>query len=299
MIVSWNISAGNTEFEELLRNTTSYLEADARTRPHHYLSMDPQGLEDDAYRALVHQSRGTVFENTIELCSGHRFPDIVAARYWGVEVKSTKRNRWTSTGNSVLETTRVGDVSHIYLLFGKLHEPIGFRYRSYEQCLYAIAVTHSPRYLVDMDTPAGHSIFERMDMSYDDIRHLEKPIQAIIRYYRQKLGPDEDLWWLDSGEEDTQIHSIAVQPWSHLDAPARHHLQNLAMALFPEIFGGGNRKYAKLAAWLAGSHGVVSPPSGTHSLRVGRYRSPTTGFSTSMFHASSSICTTMRKRSHP
>ena len=259
MIVSSNITARNREFEDLLKRTTFYLEADARTKPEYYLAREPEALEEDVYRALVDRSTGSVFENTIVLYSGHSFPDIVAARYWGVEVKSTRRNQWRTTGNSVLETTRVGDVSHIYLLFGKLHAPIGFRYRSYEQCLYGIAVTHSPRYLVDMDTPTGDSIFDLMNISYDEIRHLEKPIQAIIRYYRQKLGPDEDLWSLDSGEEDTESHSISVRLWSHLDASEKHRLQNLAMVLFPEIFGRGNRKYAKLAAWLAGSHGVVSP----------------------------------------
>lgn len=259
MIISSNITAETNDFEQLLNNTTSALEADVRIKPNYYLSRGGQALEEDVYKALVDQSRGGMFENTIELYSGHSFPDIVVNKYWGVEVKSTKQNHWKSTGNSVLETTRVGDVLRIYLFFGKLHEPIGFRYRSYENCLCDIAVTHSPRYLIDMETPSGNNIFDLMNTSYDELRQLEKPIQAIIRYYRQKLGPDEDLWWLDSGEDDFGRQSISVQLWSHLDAQEKRSLRNQAMALFPEIFSSGTQKYAKLAAWLAGSHGVVSP----------------------------------------
>lgn len=49
-------------------------------------------------------------------------------------------------GGSVAEGTRVEDVEHIFILFGKLHKPVEFRTRRYEECLCDIAVTHSPRY---------------------------------------------------------------------------------------------------------------------------------------------------------
>jgi len=81
VIVSSNIAAETNEFEQLLNKTTSYLEADARKHPNYYLSMEWQALEKDVYKELVDQSRGGIFENTIELHSGHRFPDIVANRY--------------------------------------------------------------------------------------------------------------------------------------------------------------------------------------------------------------------------
>jgi hypothetical protein len=49
-----------------------------------------------------------------------------------------------------LETTRVEDVDRIYMMFGKLNKPVEVRFRPYECCLYEVAVTHSPRYLIDM-----------------------------------------------------------------------------------------------------------------------------------------------------
>ena len=70
-------------------------------------------LEDDVKSALEECAIGTPFENTIEKISGQKFPDIVAAKFYGVEVKSTKENHWTSTGSSILETTRVADVENI------------------------------------------------------------------------------------------------------------------------------------------------------------------------------------------
>ena len=77
-------------------------------------------MEDDVKSALEECAIGTPFENTIEKISGQKFPDIVAAKFYGVEVKSTKENHWTSTGSSILETTRVADVERIYMTFGKL-----------------------------------------------------------------------------------------------------------------------------------------------------------------------------------
>lgn len=42
----------------------------------------------------------------IRLVSAQYFPDIIAEKYYGVEVKSTKENHWTSTGSSIVESTR-------------------------------------------------------------------------------------------------------------------------------------------------------------------------------------------------
>ncbi|WP_212744209.1 hypothetical protein [Maribacter sp. ACAM166] len=53
---------------------------------------------------------GSEFENSIELIGGQKFPDIVAKKFYGIEVKTTTQNHWKTTGNSVLESTRVDDV---------------------------------------------------------------------------------------------------------------------------------------------------------------------------------------------
>ena len=95
------------------------------------------------------------------MVSGQRFPDIVAGQHFGVEVKSTKENKWVSTGSSIVESTRVDDVGSIYMLFGKLGGiPAEFRCKPYQNCLYDIAVTHSPLFDRHERVTRKHYIFQ-------------------------------------------------------------------------------------------------------------------------------------------
>ena len=120
MIVSVNPHPPLPEFQRLMARTDDLLNADALTRPNYYATRGGNPLEDDVEAALIESAKGTAFENTIEKISGQRFPDIIAAKYYGVEVKSTKDDHWTSTGSSILETTRVNGIERIYMTFGKL-----------------------------------------------------------------------------------------------------------------------------------------------------------------------------------
>lgn len=87
-----------------------------------------------------------------ELVSGHVFPDIILHECnYGVEIKSTQKDAWTSTGSSIVESSRSEKANRIYLLFGKLGGEPEFRCKPYQQCLSNIAVTHAPRYLIDMN----------------------------------------------------------------------------------------------------------------------------------------------------
>ena len=82
----------------------------------------------------------------IDLVSGQRFPDIVLHETtYGVEIKSTLKDSWKSTGSSIVESTRDIDTDRIFLLFGKLGGAPEFRCKPYQMCLSNIAVTHSPR----------------------------------------------------------------------------------------------------------------------------------------------------------
>ena len=173
MIVSVNPKPSIAEFADLMKKTDDLLNYDATQRPTYYAHRGGNPLEDDVHSALEECAKGTVFENTIEKISGQKFPDIVAARFYGVEVKSTKDNHWTSTGSSILETTRVADVERIYMTFGKLGgNPIEFLSKPYEKCLSGIAVTHMPRYLIDMRLKDGETIFDKIGIEYDVLRNF-------------------------------------------------------------------------------------------------------------------------------
>lgn len=150
MIISVNPKPSMQEFADLMRRTDILLNKEALSNPEYYKRRGGSPLEDDVKVALDECAKGTTFAGTIEKISGQRFPDIVAAKFYGVEVKSTKEDHWTSTGSSILESSRVQDVERIYMTFGKLGGQVQFLSRPYEECLYDIKATHMPRYVIDM-----------------------------------------------------------------------------------------------------------------------------------------------------
>ena len=254
MIISVNPQPTLEEFRQLMRKTDELLNADARRRPTYYASRGGNPLEDDVKEALDESARGTVFEHTIEKVSGQRFPDIVAAQYYGVEVKSTKDDHWTSTGSSILESTRISDVRRIFMTFGKLGgDPIEFLSRPYEECLYGIAVTHMPRYLIDMRIEPADTIFAKMGIPYDELRTMENPVAPVAAYYRKQLKPGESLWW--AGDAVDEPVSATIRLWKNLTPEKKRFYTIYGCVNFPEIFGGN---YDRYALWLT-SQGVVDP----------------------------------------
>lgn len=201
-------------------------------------------------------AQGTSFEGTIVEWDGRRFPDIVANKFYGIEVKTTTKNHWKTTGNSVLESTRIEDVERIFMLFGKLGKPIEFRGRAYEECLSEVVVTHSPRYLIDMNLEKGKTIFDKINTSYDTLRKKKNPIKPITDYYKSKLKPGQDLWWIQDTEKAS---NLIINIWSNLSLIEKQEIKNRAMAYFPEVFSNRGDKFARLAIWLVTQEAVVCP----------------------------------------
>src|SRR5690554_5148707 len=143
-----------------------------------------RNLEPYVRDVMTDLAVGTPFEDSIELIGGQKFPDIIAKKYYGVEIKTTTKNHWRTTGNSIMESTRIEDVERIYMLFGKLGAPIKFKSRIYQECLAEVVVTHSPRYLIDMNLEEGNTIFDKINTPYDILRRSESPAKPIINYYR-------------------------------------------------------------------------------------------------------------------
>ncbi len=254
MIVSVNPHPDMEEFRKLMENTDQLLNHDALERPEYYASRGGNPLEDDVKDALDQCAKGTPFAGTIEKVSGQKFPDIVAAKFYGVEVKSTKENHWTSTGSSILETTRVDGVERIFMTFGKLGgRPIEFLSKPYEECLYGIAVTHMPRYLIDMRLHKGETIFDKIGIPYNELRTMENPVAPVARYYRQQLKPGESLWW--TGDSSDETVSATIRLWKNLEKDQKRFLTVYGCVNFPEVFGGD---YDRYALWLT-SQGIVDP----------------------------------------
>ncbi len=259
MIISTNREPSLEEFELLCQRMCAYMNDRAKAEPEYYLSKGAQRLEPEVKAALDIVAKGTRFENTIEIIGGQRFPDIVVARYYGVEVKSTKEDKWTMIGGSVAEGTRVEDVEHIFILFGKLHKPIEFRIRRYEECLCDIAVTHSPRYKIDMELKKGETIFDKMGIPYHEMLKLANPIEPVVEYFRSILKPGESLWWVNGKDAAEGDAPAKIRMWKTLSKEEREELVAQGFALFPELFSRRLNKYERFTLWLVANHGVISP----------------------------------------
>lgn len=250
-----NQQAALREFELLMEKTTAYMNKVAQSS-NHYVGCDSKRLEQETFIAMKENCKNTAFHpEDIQLISGQRFPDIVAANYFGVEVKSSKEDKWTSTGSSIVESTRIKDVSHIYLLFGKLGgNPIAFRCKPYQDCLYDIAVTHSPRYLIDMEIPQQKTIFAKMGIEYDRFRLSDDPIATVRSYYLEKIKKENKAampWWIGS---DT-VTSPTLRLWDEKALGSNIYKAQMLM-LFPTEICRSN--YARAALWLCVRHSVIN-----------------------------------------
>lgn len=265
MIISENGKPPRNEFEELMRKTDEVLNGQARRNGGEYYSgKNGIGLELDVVEALKEAARNTRFNGTIHRVSGASFPDIVLGLekdgFYGVEVKSTSKNHWNSIGSSILESTRIQDIRRIFLTFGKLGNPVEFKSRPYEECLSGIAVTHYPRYQIDMNLKTGQTIFDKMGVSYETLRQLENPVAPVSKYYKSRLRQGESLWWAsnDNPEESMDV-PLSMKMWNLLDSGKRAEIQAEGVAMFPEVVGS---RYDSIALWLVRKHGVIH-----HNLR--------------------------------
>lgn len=257
MILSENSAPEIHVFHNLMKRTDDFLNKMAKGQEEYFKKRTAQLLEEDVCEALRSCAKGTEFDGSIQLVSGSQFPDIQIRNFYGVEVKSTVKNHWTSTGSSILESTRNTDIRRIYMTFGKLANPVEFRSRPYEDCLSDIAVTHYPRYRIDMELKAGETIFDKIGISYDKLRKLENPVEPVSKYYKSRLKPGERLWWVSDSIEESVSPTVRV--FSTLCRDEQEKIRALLYAMFPEILGNRNDKYNNASLFLLTRYGIINP----------------------------------------
>jgi len=244
-------------FCEFVENVRQYLEELSRTNPTEIAACrngeDFEVCVRDAISAVLARD-GIDAEIQYEQGS-HVFPDIVLifenGDKYGIEVKSSTGTgrSWKINGNSVLGSTKE-DVIDTYVMFGKTttgHQ--AFRCKRYEECVADVAVTHSPRYRIDMELEPGTTFFEKSGLSYQRISAAEKPIELITDYFRSQ---GQHAWWL------SESTPAAIRMFSDLPTNEKKSLVGYCFAHFPEIFSSSGTKFSRCAMWLASEHSVVS-----------------------------------------
>lgn len=221
-------------------------------------SLSGSDFELIVYKNAVSNAISTPFEGKLVHTADREFPDIVANGYFGIEVKKTSKDDWTSIGNSVLESSRIDTVEKIYMFFGKLGGSPDIKYRNYEDCLKGISVTHYPRYQIDMMLSEDASIFTKMGVEYDAIRKSNNPVASVRAYYKAQMKEGDSLWWIGDDVEEMPALSPIIRNFSSLDSASRDDIKADIFAFFPEVFSSGSKKYERIPAYLASQHGVVT-----------------------------------------
>lgn len=191
------------------------------------------------------------------------FPDIAMGEY-GVEVKFTLNDNWRSIANSVLETQRIDEVKHIYIVFGKMGGVPDVRWGEYEQSVIHVRTSHVPRFEIEIPTEknkAKESLFEQMGIRYDDFRNLDmQDKMKYIRAYARRIHPDGRLWWVENNE-DLHGHTIPIQArlYTNLSMEEKTRLRAEAALLCPSIVKSGRsrNKYDDMVLYLLTYHGVL------------------------------------------
>ena len=252
-----DVSLADEAFADFMNKVEVELNRRAIADPVHFRSLSPNHLETVSVNCMKEIAPSTPFRpEEIRLVSGVAFPDIVTETYYGVEVKSTQSNHWKSTGSSIIETTRNKNVESIYMLFGKLGGKPEFRCRPYEDCLYDITVTHSPRYLIDMNIDKKNTIFAKMHTTYDELRTSKDSIAQVRRYYRDLIRTNNKNvmpWWLDEVEEKS--NNLIVRHITSINAKEKQNIIAQIYLLFPSCMI--ESCYIEPAMWLVAYHKIV------------------------------------------
>lgn len=164
---------------------------------------------------------------------GHHFPDLeirTSEGTYGVELKSRKKEEWTTNGNSVFESISEENYDEIYLLFGSLSKEgtrYNVRYKPYWQVTSGIAVTHSPRFKIDMRDIEIESVFKNSE-EYKGLRDKsDKEKIEFLQTYLKK-NTDKSKWYIPQETE-----SVKPIQFRELDNEVRDQVLAETMVLFP------------------------------------------------------------------
>lgn len=166
----------NESIELLLSETEGLLLNDIINNYEYYKNRIGKLFEKDVVKFLEIANNNTKLNLNIKYVSGPKFPDIVIDNIYGLEIKSTIKDSWKTTGNSIFEKTRIPEVKFIYLLFAKIvKNNSDVKIRSYEDCISGLSVQHTLTYKYKLDMETKLNMFDKLSTSYDTIRLSNKP----------------------------------------------------------------------------------------------------------------------------
>ena len=197
------------------------------------------------------------------LIGGQMFPDIIVDfdnEVEGIEVKSTRSesNPWSVTGGSIMEGNRIERVNDVWVMFTRLAGKVETKTRPYVDAVRDLAVTHSPRYILDMESPKEQGLFAKLKISYEDVRKSNSPFDFFRKYLANKAKEGGGHpWWSETESEVTAPPLIRF--WGDLKKDEKNRLLAEAFVFFAEdiLYGKHMTKYKGFAMHLMKKHSVI------------------------------------------
>ncbi len=195
--------------------------------------------------------------NARETFRSNAFPDIRVNGY-GIEVKFTSKDKWTTTGNSIFEPMRDKNVQDIYLVFGKIGGMPEVRWGRYEDSITHVRVANAPRFDVDMSGEQT-SLFSQLNVSYNVFSRLDQQekMKIVREHARKNLKQGGRMWWLD----ESRSLPTTIRIYRTLDSYEKRRLRAEVALLCPEVVGPRTRhgKYDNASLYLVAHRGIIAP----------------------------------------
>lgn len=243
------------EFENLLDKVVFGLSETAQSKGAYN---DPKEFEQTVMDEINKVCKSNHL-NATESFHPHAFPDLLVNGF-GVEVKHTTKNSWLAIGNSIFEGMRDKKATKIYLVYGKMGGWPEVRWKRYEECITHVRISHSPRFVVEMENPS--SFFGTIGVSYANFcqkSSVEK--MKYVRNYVREKHPKEQLWWLEDIEVQEHALPMTISIYRTLPKEKKRKLRAEAALLCPEIVKGkrARGKYDRAGVYLITHYGVFAP----------------------------------------
>ena len=167
-------------------------------------------------------------------------------------------------GNSTVASTVVEGIEDVNLMYWIKDRSPSVGYRRYFDCVSDVKVTHSPRFMLDVDLVSSESFFavSADRMRFDLVEFLagaRNPRLEILEEMRRRARERSEVpWWLDPTDEvDVTINVPGLRYRRDLEAHESAALQKTLFLGFPEILAGGGRSFYNAAGWAISRRSVI------------------------------------------
>lgn len=251
----------NVTIEEVLNSIKNYIESNTWKEIYFKSKGNDNGFEK-LIEFIIPDIEKQFSGVTINLISGHHFPDVdivINGIKFGLELKSSQRGLWAIPGNSIFESISEDNYSDTYLMFASRKKDPStkqfvfqyeIKYKKYWEVTSSISVTHSPRFIINMDSQ--DSVFNSL-LEYDEFRKMSNESKATFaqRILREKA---DGVKWYTSSE----VESIKVTNFSDLSNDRKKELITELLVLFPTDVLRKRNDYTRCTNYLIDKYYIYS-----------------------------------------